>query len=176
MLEGEKKCTYSKKKFMASEVIKELKKNKQTNKTYCWFASDVMLVVLRCKNKSISLLWELNYLRKKIIVLTESRIDHQHGRLVTWLQAKNINHPPPAARLVPLEPPPQAFPRLSGEHTKAGRWWKRRARAGSPTKPRAPLAFLLRLNSATLASHVDQAGPALRTWERGCSRRLWMMG
>ena len=100
--------------------IKELKKKKTNSKTYCWFASDVMLVVFRCKNKSISLLWELNYLRKKIIVLTESRIDHQHGRLVTWLQAKNINHPPPAARLVPLEPPPQAFPRLSGEHTKAG--------------------------------------------------------
>ena len=120
MLEGEKKCTYSKKKFMASEVLRSWKKRKQTNKTYCWFASDVMLVVFRCKNKSISLLWELNYLRKKIIVLTESRIDHQHGRLVTWLQAKNINHPPPAARLVPLEPPPQAFPRLSGEHTKAG--------------------------------------------------------
>ena len=120
MLEGEKKCTYSKKKFMASEGLRSWKKRKQTNKTYCWFASDVMLVVFRCKNKSISLLWELNYLRKKIIVLTESRIDHQHGRLVTWLQAKNINHPPPAARLVPLEPPPQAFPRLSGEHTKAG--------------------------------------------------------
>ena len=120
MLEGEKKCTYSKKKFMASEVLRSWKKRKQTPKLIaglqvmsCWWCSGVRTkAFLSSGNYTI---WE-----KKIIVLTESRIDHQHGRLVTWLQAKNINHPPPAARLVPLEPPPQAFPRLSGEHTKAG--------------------------------------------------------
>ena len=42
--------------------------------------------------------------------------------------------------------------------------------AASDTKPRAPLAFLLRLNSATLASHADQAGPAPRTWGRNAWR------
>ena len=42
--------------------------------------------------------------------------------------------------------------------------------AASDTKPRAPLAFLLRLNAATLASHADQAGPGPRTWGRNAWR------
>ena len=59
MLEGEKKCTYFKKKIHGKWSIKGLKKKKN----YCWFASDAtgaMLGMLTFKNNSISLLWELN--------------------------------------------------------------------------------------------------------------------
>ena len=62
--------------------------------------------------------FHVNYSRKKFIDLY--CIDNQHGRLVTWLQAENINHPPLAVLLVPLQPPPQAFPRLIAEDAKAG--------------------------------------------------------
>ena len=55
---------------------------------YCWFAGDVTAAMLVVKNKNNSLLWELNYFfyffREKFLLY------HQHGRLVTWLQTKDI--------------------------------------------------------------------------------------
>ena len=51
----------------------------------CWFARDVTAAVLVVKNKSISLLYfQVNSSSKN------SFVDHQHGRLVTWLQTKKI--------------------------------------------------------------------------------------
>ena len=37
------------------------------NRAYCWFASDVTAALLVVKNKSISLLWELNSIFMQII-------------------------------------------------------------------------------------------------------------
>ena len=45
-----------------------------------------MLVI---KNKSISLRWEMNSILMQIYQKNCLCIDHQHGRLVTWLQTKN---------------------------------------------------------------------------------------
>ena len=55
----------------------------------CWFARDVTAAMLVVKNKSISLLWELN----SVFIFFFEEIffcfDPQHGRLVTRLQTKN---------------------------------------------------------------------------------------
>ena len=56
---------------------------------YCWFAGEVTAAILVVKNKSNFLLWELNY----FLYFFEKNfycIDPQHGRLVTWLQTKDI--------------------------------------------------------------------------------------
>ena len=55
----------------------------------CWFARDVTAAMLVVKNKSLSLpgtklYFQVNSSSKNSIV------DHQHGRLVTWLQTKKI--------------------------------------------------------------------------------------
>ena len=55
----------------------------------CWFARDVMAAMLVIKNKSISLRWELNAIFMQILQEKFYCIDHQYGRLVTWLQTKN---------------------------------------------------------------------------------------
>ena len=57
--------------------------------SYCWFASDVTAAMLVVKNKSISLRWEMNSILMQILQKNFFCIDHQHGRLVTWLQTKN---------------------------------------------------------------------------------------
>ena len=41
------------------------------------------------KNKSISLRWEMNSILMQIQQKNFFCFDHQHGRLVTWLQTKN---------------------------------------------------------------------------------------
>ena len=65
-------------------------------KTHCWFAGDVTAAMLVVKNKSISLLWELNSIFMQMLREKKFyRIDPQHGRLVTWLQTKNKDHLPP---------------------------------------------------------------------------------
>ena len=46
-----------------------------------------MLVI---KEKSISLLWELNSIFKLILREKFYCFDPQHGRLVTWLKTKNL--------------------------------------------------------------------------------------
>ena len=58
---------------------------------YCWIARDVTSAMLVAKNKSISFFWELKvtpfsgkFVEKKFYC-----IDHQHGRLVAWLQTNN---------------------------------------------------------------------------------------
>ena len=51
----------------------------------CWFASDVTAAMLGVKNKSISLRWEMNSILMQISQKNFFWIDHQHGRLVTWL-------------------------------------------------------------------------------------------
>ena len=56
---------------------------------YCWFASDVTAAMLVVKNKSISLRWEMNSILMQISQKNFFSFDHQHGRLVTWLQTKN---------------------------------------------------------------------------------------
>ena len=56
---------------------------------YCWFARDVTAAMLVVKNKSVSLRWELNSIFMQILRQKLYCIDHQHGRLVTWLQTKN---------------------------------------------------------------------------------------
>ena len=45
--------------------------------------------MLKVKNKSIFLLWELNSIFMYILREKFCCIDHQNGRLVTWLQTKN---------------------------------------------------------------------------------------
>ena len=45
-----------------------------------------MLVV---KNKSVSLRLEMNSILMQIVPKNFFGVDHQHGRLVTWLQTKN---------------------------------------------------------------------------------------
>ena len=58
--------------------------HEMSRRTCCW--------CLRVKNKSISLLWEptifMHILREKILLYWPPT-HHKHGRLVTWLQAKN---------------------------------------------------------------------------------------
>ena len=56
---------------------------------HCWIACDVMAAMLVVKNNSLPLRWEKHFicmqsLRKKLYC-----IDHQHGRLVTWVKSKN---------------------------------------------------------------------------------------
>ena len=63
------------------------------NSRYCWFARDVTAAMLVVKNKSISLLWELNSIFMEILWEKLYCIDPQHGRLVTWLQTKNFATP-----------------------------------------------------------------------------------
>ena len=58
--------------------------------TYCWFASDVTAAMLVVKNKRVSLRWEMNSILMQILQKNFFCIDHQHGRLVTWLQTKNF--------------------------------------------------------------------------------------
>ena len=58
--------------------------------TNCWFASDVTADMVVVKNKSVSLRWEMNSILMQILPKNFFCIDH-HGRLVTWLQAKNNN-------------------------------------------------------------------------------------
>ena len=60
-----------------------------TAKTDCWFASDVTAAMLVVKNKRVSLRWEMNSILMQILQKSFFCIDHQHGRLVTWLQTKN---------------------------------------------------------------------------------------
>ena len=55
----------------------------------CRFASDVTAAMLGVKNKSVSLRWEMNSILIQILPKNFFCIDHQHGRLVTWLQTKN---------------------------------------------------------------------------------------
>ena len=55
----------------------------------CWFASDVTTAMLVVKINSISLRWEMNSILMQIYQKSLFCIDHQHGRLVTWLQTKN---------------------------------------------------------------------------------------
>ena len=55
----------------------------------CWFARDVTAAMLVVKNKSVSLLWELNSISCKLFEKIFCCIDHQDGRLVTWLETKN---------------------------------------------------------------------------------------
>ena len=43
------------------------------------------------KNKRVSLRWEMNSILMQILQKNFFCINHQHGRLVTWLQTKN-NH------------------------------------------------------------------------------------
>ena len=43
------------------------------------------------KNKSASLRWEMNSILMQILPKIFLCVDHQHGRLVTWLQTKNIS-------------------------------------------------------------------------------------
>ena len=64
--------------------------HKQFSFPDCWFASDITATLLVIKNKSISLLWELNSTFREILQKTVCCIDHKHGRLLTWLQTKNI--------------------------------------------------------------------------------------
>ena len=59
---------------------------------YCWFASDVTAAMLVVKNKRVSLRWEINSILMQILQKKFSCIDHQHGRLVTWLQTKNYRN------------------------------------------------------------------------------------
>ena len=49
-------------------------------------AGDVMAAMLVVKNKSISFLWELNsvFMYTLLKKIKKCRIDHQHGRHVTW--------------------------------------------------------------------------------------------
>ena len=54
----------------------------------CWLVRDVMADMLVVKNQSISLLWELNSIFIQMFWEKFYFIDHQHGRLVTWLQTK----------------------------------------------------------------------------------------
>ena len=54
-----------------------------------WFASDVTAAMLVVKNKRVSLRWEMNSILMQILHKNFFCIDHQHGRLVTWLQTKN---------------------------------------------------------------------------------------
>ena len=56
---------------------------------YCWFANDVTAAMLVVKNKRVSLRWEMNSILMQILQKNFFCIDHQHGRLVTWLQTKN---------------------------------------------------------------------------------------
>ena len=56
---------------------------------YSWFASDVTAAMLVVKNKRVSLRWEMNSILMQILQKNLFCIDHQHGRLVTWLQTKN---------------------------------------------------------------------------------------
>ena len=56
---------------------------------YCWFASDVTAAMLGVKNKSVSLRWEMISTLMQILPKRFFCIDHQHDRLVTWLQTKN---------------------------------------------------------------------------------------
>ena len=58
--------------------------------TYCWFASDVTAAMLVVKNKRVSLRWEMNSILMQILQKNFFCINHQHGRLVTWLQTKNM--------------------------------------------------------------------------------------
>ena len=53
------------------------------------FASDVTAAMLVVKNKRVSLRWEMNSIFMQILQKKFFCIDHQHGRLVTWLQTKN---------------------------------------------------------------------------------------
>ena len=55
----------------------------------CWFASDVTAAMLVVKNKRVSLRWEMNSILMQILQKNFFCINHQHGRLVTWLQTKN---------------------------------------------------------------------------------------
>ena len=55
----------------------------------CWFARDVTAAMLVVKNKSISLLWELNSIFIKFFEEIFFCFDPQHARLITWLQTKN---------------------------------------------------------------------------------------
>ena len=57
--------------------------------TNCLFASDVTAAMLVVKNKRVSLRWEMNSILMQILQKNFFSIDHQHGRLVTWLQTKN---------------------------------------------------------------------------------------
>ena len=43
------------------------------------------------KSKSASLRWEMNSILMQILRKIFLCVDHQHGRLVTWLQTKNIS-------------------------------------------------------------------------------------
>ena len=55
----------------------------------CLFVSDVTAAMLVVKNKRVSLRWEMNSILMQILQENFFCIDHQHGRLVTWLQTKN---------------------------------------------------------------------------------------
>ena len=59
------------------------------NSINCWFASDVTAAMLVVKTKRVSLRWEMNSILMQILQKNFFCIDHQHGRLVTWLQTKN---------------------------------------------------------------------------------------
>ena len=57
---------------------------------YCWFARDVMVAMLLVKNKTISVLWEINSIFMSILWSNVYSIDQQQGHHVSWLQTKNI--------------------------------------------------------------------------------------
>ena len=61
---------------------------------YCWFASDVTAAMLVVKNKRVYFRWEMNSILMQILQKNFFCIDHQHGRLVTWLQTKNCGRVP----------------------------------------------------------------------------------
>ena len=66
---------------------------------YCWCAHDVTAAMLVVKNKSISLLWDVNFNSCKFFEKIYC-FDLQHGRLLTWLKTKNIVPYAPKLQLV----------------------------------------------------------------------------
>ena len=91
MLYGE--CNGLQKYFTAAQSCQaiNIERNEYTS-VYCRFASDVTAAMLVVKNKRVSLRWEMNSILMQILQKNFFCINHQHGRLVTWLQTKNIEH------------------------------------------------------------------------------------
>ena len=73
-------------------AVQEAKSHQKVDKRaeFCWFVRNVRAAMLVIKNKSISLLWELNSIFScKFFEVKLYCIDPRHGRLVTWSQTKN---------------------------------------------------------------------------------------
>ena len=77
--------------------------------SFCWFSCDVMAATLELKNNSLSLSWDSTLFLCKFCEKKLYCIEHQHGRLVTWLKNSysprcrwpvvvSIHHWPPPLR------------------------------------------------------------------------------